>query len=125
MLMPNQQLDNCYQLVNLLGYGKMSALTAEALHRKVASSLSLPIFKRKLRTLAHEARLNGHRVIGDDNGYYKAITQKEWNEYRTRRFSSFSEELKAFASCEKISVADLIKDVYHIDPTNPNYSLDL
>ncbi|MDH7606136.1 MAG: hypothetical protein QHH13_14650, partial [Melioribacter sp.] len=80
-------------------------------------------FKRKIRILANEARKNGHKVIGDDNGYYIALNLDEWQAYKHRRFSAFADELKAFAAIEKISVRDLIKNVYHINVLDENYEL--
>jgi hypothetical protein len=47
----------------------------------------------------------------------------EWQVYKHRRFSSFADELKAFAAIEKISVKDLIKNVYHVNVIDENYEL--
>lgn len=116
------KLENFYQLLSSLKYGKDNALTAEKLSTCFKSQ-SLSDFKRKLRQFAQEARLNGHWVIGDDNGYYIALTKEEWFAYRQKRFNAINSELQALAACDKITLGDLIKNVYAISVDDKNYSL--
>lgn len=112
-----------FNLLQFLHYGKSNAITAEQLQHKFNDNSKLSDFKRKIRSLANEARKNGHKVIGDDNGYYIALNLDEWQIYKHRRFASFADELKAFAAIEKISVKDLIKNVYHVNVIDENYEL--
>ena len=138
--------------LNTIPYGKHSALTAVQLYELYLSQLPIPsvpvvsaaepvegssplkssitpisleAFKRMLRTFSHNARLKGHWVIGDDLGYYLALSKDEWNAYRNRRLSAIRDELTSFANCDRISVADFIKLVYHINVHNPNYEMEL
>jgi len=117
-----QKFENFYHLISVLKYGKKNALTADKLFL-LFSDTNISAFKRKLRTCAHEARLNGHWVIGDDSGYYLAVTKEEWQNYRNRRLSAINDELKAIASCDKISFSDLIHNVYAVSPDDKNYNL--
>lgn len=119
------KLDSSYALINVLKYSIKDAQTAEVLFNRFPGEKSIQNFKRKLRKFAHEARLNGHLVIGDDNGYYLAMNRDEWKIYQIRRFSGIKDELKALAACEKITVADLIKNVYAVSVTDNNYELNL
>lgn len=116
------KLENFYQLLSALKYGKYNALTAEKLYNRFQSH-SASDFKRKLRQFAQEARLNGHWVIGDDSGYYIALTKEEWLAYRKKRFHAINSELQAIAACDKISIGDLIKNVYAISVDDKNYTL--
>jgi hypothetical protein len=116
------KLDNYNQLLNVLQYGKKSAVSAKRLAGNF-NVTNLLEFKRKVRTLTQEARFNGHWLIGDNNGYYLALTRAEWESYKSRRLLAINNELKAFANCDNISLADLIKNVYRIIPTDKNYEL--
>ena len=116
------KLENFYQLLSALNYGRDNALTAEKLSKSF-SNQSQSDFKRKLRQFAQEARLNGHWVIGDDSGYYIALTKEEWLAYRQKRFHAINSELQAIAACDKITLGDLIKNVYAISVDDKNYSL--
>lgn len=116
------KLENFYQLLSALKYGKDKALTADKLSQSFPSQ-SPSDLKRKLRQFAQEARLNGHWVIGDDNGYYIALTKEEWLAYRQKRFHAINSELQAIAACDKISIGDLIKNVYAISVDDKNYTL--
>ncbi len=124
-------------LFNMLGFGKHSAKKATELYDlyllkraetevgMISSRLSLDAFKRRLRTLSSLARHQGTRIIGDENGYYIAVNNDEWNEYKRTRFAALKEELESFASCERLSVRDLIKEVYCVNVENPNFELQL
>ena len=79
------KLENFYSLLQFLNYGKANTKTAEQLS-SFFEHKSLSDFKRKLRLISQEARLNGHWVIGDDSGYYMALTKAEWHNYRNKRF---------------------------------------
>ena len=116
------KLENFFQLLSTLKYGKDNALTAEMLSNNFQTE-SISVFKRKLRQFAQEARLNGHWVIGDDSGYYMALTKEEWHNYRNKRFHAINTELQALASCDKISIKDLIKNVYAVSVDDKNYNL--
>jgi len=116
-------METFLDLLKILRYGKHNAQTSEQLQKLFQDTSHPSVFKRKLRLLANEARKNGHKVIGDDNGYYIAICQNEWQIYKYRRFNSFADELKAFAAIEKITVKDLIKNVYHVNVSDENYEL--
>ena len=116
-----KELITFFQLLSVLKYGKSESLTADELFNQFGNK-SLSEFKRRLRELAQEARLNGHWVIGDNNGYYLAISKEEWSKYRNRRFSAINSELKALASCDKISLSDLIKNVYAVSTDDNNYT---
>jgi len=116
--------------LEILPYGKKAALPAEQLYSNYLVNLSVYIkpiplvtFKRLLRTYSHSARLAGHWVIGDDSGYYLALSKAEWEQYRNRRLAALKDELTALANCDRISVADFIKLVYHINVNNPNYEM--
>jgi hypothetical protein len=80
-------------------------------------------FKRKVRSLAHEARFNGHWIIGDNNGYYIALTRAEWESYKKQRLLAIHNELRTLANCDNITLSDLIKNVYGVVPTDKNYEL--
>jgi len=124
-------------LFNMLGFGKRSALTADTLYarykllngrtsgRVLLAPITADTFKRKLRALASLARHEGTRIIGDENGYYIAVNNDEWNDYKRTRFAALKEELESFASCERLSVRDMIKEVYCVNVENPNYELQL
>ena len=115
-------LENYNQLLNVLQYGKKSAVSAKRLAGNF-NATNLLEFKRKVRSLAHEARFNGHWLIGDNNGYYLALTRSEWEAYKKQRLLAINNELKAIANCDNISFSDLIKNVYSITPTDKNYEL--
>ena len=116
-----RELNTIHQLLSVLGYGKSAAQTAEQLFTQFSNE-SLSDFKRKLRELAQEARLAGHWIIGDNKGYYLAVSKSEWQEYRNRRMAAISTELKALASCDNISLSDLIKNVYAVSTDDNNYN---
>jgi len=116
-------LDSFNQLLEVLSYGKSSAKTAAQLFNSFGDHKSLLDFKRKLRLFSQEARLNGHWIIGDDAGYYIAVSKNEWNEYRDKRFKAINSELIALAHCDNISLSDLIKNVYAVSPTDANFNL--
>lgn len=117
-----KKLENFFNLLQVLSYGKANAKTAEQLSAFFEHK-SLSDFKRKLRLISQEARLQGHWVIGDDNGYYMALTKEEWQNYRNKRFHAINTELQALASCDKISIKDLIKNVYAVSVDDNNYNL--
>jgi hypothetical protein len=112
-----------YDLVNSLGFGKPKALTSKQLYDLSNQSIPVTTFQRKLRDLANEARLNGNKVIGDDNGYYLAINLNEWEDFKSKRFASISTEVAAFAHCEHLTVSDLIKNIWKVKVDDPNYEL--
>ena len=116
------KLENFNQLLNMLKYGKKNAVSAKYLASNFEVSC-LAEFKRKVRTLAHEARSNGHWIIGDNSGYYMALNRNEWNSYKKQRLLAVNNELKAIANCDNIAFADLIKSVYSINPNDKNYEL--
>jgi len=118
-------METISDLFNSLEFGKHNAITAEQLHIKTMETIPLTTFKRKLRSLASKARRNGTRIIGDDNGYYISANIEEWYNYKKLRFAAIKEELESFASCERISTKDLIKEVYYIQIENPNYELNI
>ena len=116
------KLDNYNQLLNMLKYGKNNAVSAKHLLGNFEFT-NLLEFKRKVRMLAHEARFNGHWIIGDSRGYYVALHRAEWESYKKQRLLSINNELKAIANCDNISFSDLIKTIYGIIPTDKNYEL--
>jgi len=118
-------METIEQLLEILDYGKLKAKTARIIYSECRSKMNFDHFRRHLRFLSSEARKNGHRVIGDDCGYYKALSEQEWFEYKKRRFASFKDEIESIAKCEKISVRDLIKEVYAVNVDNDNYELNL
>lgn len=131
-------METVSDLFNSLGFGKHSAIKADTLYNIYYSqnlkipysqspkvSIPLDAFKRKLRKLSSEARHQGTRIIGDDSGYYIAINNEEWFEYKRMRFASIKAELESFANCERLTVRDLIKEVYLINVENPSYELNL
>jgi hypothetical protein len=123
--------ENIGDLMSLLKYGKPQARTAKDLYIDYTEvymfdkgpSLSADAFYRKLRALANEARENGIRVIGDESGYYIAVSQTEWDAYKKRRFHAMKDELDSFSKCERLSVRDLIKEVFYIKVENQNFEL--
>jgi len=117
-----KKLENFYNLINVLPYGKSAALRAVDL-AEFFEVKNISHFKRKLRVLSHEGRLNGHWIIGDDSGYYLALSKDEWNLYKKRRFAALKEELTALAACDRISLSDLIKNVYAVSVDEKDYSL--
>jgi len=119
------ELENSYQLLNKIDYGLSQAKTADVLYLELKPKITLPTFKRKLREFASEARINGHRIIGNDKGYFIAITNSEWESFKKIRFASLSSELKGIAACDHITVKDLIKNVYQVSVKDENYELDL
>lgn len=116
------KLDNYNQLLNMLKYGKNNAVSAKHLSGNFEFT-NLLEFKRKVRMLVHEARFNGHWIIGDSRGYYVALHRAEWESYKKQRLLSINNELKAIANCDNISFSDLIKTIYGIIPTDKNYEL--
>lgn len=118
-------METVSDLVSILKHGINQARRAEELWNSGNHNLSLDTFKRRLRDLSSEARKLGHRVIGDNNGYYIALTEKEWRDYCHRRFAAIKDELVSLAKPEGIAVKDLIKLVYKVDVFDNNLSLDL
>jgi len=112
-------------ILNLLPYGKDKALSAADIYNKTDRSIDLSTFRRRLRNLSHEARREGHWVIGDERGYYLAMNKKEWDRYKSRRFRAIKDELESLANCDRISTKDLIKLVYQVKVDDPNYTLNL
>ena len=109
-------------LLNILPYGKDKALSASDLYNKTDRSIDISTFRRRLRILSHQARKEGHWVIGDEKGYYLALNQEEWNRYKVRRFRAIKDELESIANCDRISTKDLIKLVYQVKVDDPNYT---
>lgn len=118
-------MDGFTELLSALKFGKENALTADQLYEKSTKKISLGTFRRNLRFAAEEARKMGHRIIGDDNGYYIALNEGEWEAYRVRRFAAIKNELVSLAAPEGISVQDLIKLVYKVKVEDKNLSLNL
>ena len=126
--MKDQQIE-LKKFVDMLGFGKVNALTSENLYEAFIKSgwikKPLSLFQRECRALSAAARKEGIRVIGDESGYYLAVSKEEWNDYKKRRFGALRDELESFANCERLSVKDLIKEVYCINADNKNYELPL
>lgn len=118
-------METIQDLLAILKYSKSNAATAAKLYEISDKKVSLDHFKRQLRSLSAEARKLGHRVIGDDSGYYMAMNEKEWQDYSRRRFSAIKDELVSLAGPEGISVQDLIKLVYKVKVDDPNFNLAL
>lgn len=118
-------METVSDLLSVFKYGKSQARKATELWETSGKKLSLDAYKRRLRDLSSEARKLGHRVIGDDNGYYIALTDKEWDDYCRRRFAAIKEELVSLAKPQGISVPDLIKLVYKVNVSDNNYNLEL
>jgi hypothetical protein len=110
------------ELLNLLKYGKSSAVNIKDLAAEFEPSDWVGL-KNKIQALAHEARSNGHWVIVDNDCYYLAVDRSEWNAYKKQRLMAINNELKAIASCDNISFADLIKEAYAVSPADKNYEL--
>jgi hypothetical protein len=111
------------EFLDILPYGRSQGRTAEVLYNMVQPGYSTDKFNRLLRELASEARKLGHRVIGDDKGYYIALNEKEWKDYCERRYCAIRNELISLAGAERISVVDLLKMVYSVDVNNKNFNL--
>ena len=109
--------------LDILAYGRDAGRTAEVLYNMVQPGFSTDKFNRLLRELSSEARKLGHRVIGDDKGYYLALNEKEWKDYCNRRYCAIRNELVSLAGAERISVVDLLKTVYSVDVNNKNFNL--
>lgn len=118
-------METVSDLLKILPYGKNSAQSAKQLFEAGTFKVGLDSFKRQIRFLASEARKLGHRVIGDDSGYYLAMNEKEWKDYCSRRFAAIKDELVSLAGAERIAVQDIIKVVYAVDVNNNNYHLGL
>jgi len=115
--------NDIYKFLKILGYGKSSAKKSEELWIAAAKPGSLSSFRRKLRIISHEARLQGHWVVADDNGYYLAMNKQEWEAYKKRRLNSIVDEMKAIANCDRVAIGDLVKNIFAIKIDNPNYEL--
>lgn len=118
-------METVSDFLDLLGYGKSNAKTADTLFKQLKSNITASHFARDLRYLSGEARKLGHRVIGDDKGYYMALNEKEWEDYSRRRLGAIKDELVSLAGAQRISVQDLIKTVYAVNVQDKNYSLQL
>ena len=118
-------METVSDLLRILKYGSNQARTAEQLWEISGKHITLDNFRRRLRDLSSEARKTGHRVIGDNSGYYLAITEKEWKDYRNRRYAAIKDELVSLAGPEQMSVQDVIKLVYKVDVFDNNLSLNL
>lgn len=118
-------METVSDLLTVIKHGINQARKADELWQLSGKRISLDTFKRRLRDLSSEARKLGHRVIGDNNGYYIALTEKEWMDYCNRRFAAIKDELISLAKPEGIAVKDLIKLVYKVDVFDNNLSLDL
>lgn len=122
-------LETTQDLLDMLHFGKQTAMHASSLYEELPieqrAAMDMATFKRRLRTLSAMARDNGHRVIGDDSGYYIAVNAEEWDKYKKMRFSAMRDEIEGFAKCERLSVRDLIKEVYCVKVDNPNYEMNL
>lgn len=119
--------DKCetvYELINILGYGQDHAMSSVQIFNKVAPKMPLDAFQRLLRNLAHEARMKGHQIISGANGYYKAVSKHEWESYKIKRFAAIRDELQSIASCDRISMKDLIKFVYSVNVDDQNYTFN-
>ncbi len=111
-------------ILNLLPYGKDKALSASDIYSKTDKGIDLSTFRRRLRNLSHEARREGHWVIGDEKGYYMAVNKAEWDRYKVRRFRAIKDELESIANCDRMSPKDLIKLVYQVKVDDPNYTFN-
>jgi len=118
-------MDTVSDLLSVLKYGRSKARKAAEMWEASGKKLTQDTYKRRLRDLSSEARKLGHRVIGDDTGYYIALTDKEWDDYSHRRFAAIKDELVSLAKPQGIAVQDLIKLVYKVNVTDNNYSLEL
>ncbi|MEJ2618510.1 MAG: hypothetical protein P8Z35_26390, partial [Ignavibacteriaceae bacterium] len=67
------KLENYNQLLNMLQYGRQNTVNVNHFMDKFDAT-NLIEFKLKVRELAQEARFNGHWLIGENNGYYLALT---------------------------------------------------
>jgi len=121
----NAKFLTCQDLLNLLPYGKEQALSALDIFNKTDRSIEISTFRRRLRILSHQARREGHWVIGDEKGYYLALNKTEWDRYKVRRFRAIKDELESIANCDRMSSKDLIKLVYQVKVDDPNYTLNL
>ncbi|MDZ7763233.1 MAG: hypothetical protein U5K00_02240 [Melioribacteraceae bacterium] len=109
--------------LRLLSYSKSAAKKSETLWIEAGKPGSLSSFRRKIRILSHEARLQGHWIVADDNGYYLAVNKKEWEAYKRRRLNSIVDEMEAIANCDRVAIGDLVKNIFAIKLNNPNYEL--
>lgn len=118
-------METVSELLSILKFGVNQAAKAEELWERSGKKISLDTFKRRVRDLSTEARKLGHRVIGDNSGYYLAMNEKEWKDYSTRRFAAIKTELVSLAGPEGIAVQDLIKLVYKVNVNDNNLNLAL
>lgn len=114
---------NWVDFLKLLKYGKSTAKKSDTLWIEAGKPGSISSFRRKIRILSHEARLQGHWVVADDNGYYLATNRHEWEAYKKRRLNSIVDEMKAIANCDRVAIGDLVKNIFKIKLENPNYEL--
>lgn len=125
-----KSLNTYYDLITSLGFGKANAKHSKQLYQeylRVVSSVDeappISTFQRRLRDLSSQARLNGIKVIGDDYGYYIAVTRHEWEEFKAKRFTSISSEIKSFANCEKLTLSDFISNIWNANNEERNKKL--
>ena len=95
-------MKNYNDLLDLLGFGKHNALKIPEIQKLSADQSEPAKFRSRVVLLAKEARQNGNKLISDESGYYKAINEAEWENYKEKRLSLFTEELQTFAHIERI-----------------------
>jgi hypothetical protein len=98
-------------------HGKEHARTAKKLYEEYTNEggvLSYEVFYRKIRNLIESERRKRVRIIGDDEGFYIAASEEEWNKYELRAKNRILSELKTLALCNGLSVLGLLKGWFDI-----------
>ena len=98
--------------LSTLGYGKEKAKNAHALyleHKLAGGVEKLSIFQRLLRIYASDARKCKIKVVGDNDGYYIAKDDAEWEEYTRTQLNSVYSKIVSIAMCEGKTVSQIIR----------------
>jgi len=107
--------------------GKKKAITSKVLYSyyKInGGKLKFSLFFRGLRRSIEEYRLKGNRIIGDEKGYYIAMTDEEWENYTATVLRRIKTEISVIASASNTTAGNIIKKLFPVDVNPSQINLD-
>ncbi|OGU55422.1 MAG: hypothetical protein A2V66_16725 [Ignavibacteria bacterium RBG_13_36_8] len=102
-------------ILSQLKIGKQNGIKAKefyARYKNNGGTSSFSTFDRQLRKVNEIARRQKKQIIGDNNGFYLAETDEEWEKWKKKIKSRIMNELHTLAMCTNRPEISLLKEWY-------------